>query len=120
MALLKDISKFGVTFSNTYNRVSACNYVNALKKVITQNELDTTDPENPVPVPPTESLVKTRRVEFTVLTYLSQQAFENQQEVVDTKVYGFYVPVEETTVDILDLCYAHLKTLPEFEGAQDA
>lgn len=120
MALLRNISKFGVTFSNTYNRVSACNYVNALKKVITQNEMDTTDPENPVLVPPTEGWQKTRRVEFTVLTYLSQEAFENQEEVIDTKVYGFYVPVSETSVDILDLCYAFLKTLPEFDGAQDA
>jgi hypothetical protein len=120
MALLRDISKYGVTFSNTYNRVSACNYVNALKKVITQNELDTTDPANPVPVPPTVSWEKTRKVEFTVLTYLSQEAFENQEEVVDQKLYGFYVPVTETSVDVLDMCYAHLKTLPEFANAVDA
>ena len=119
MALLIDISKFGVTFSNTYNRVSACNYVNALKKVIVQNDIDMSDPDNPVLVPPTESLEKTRKVEFTVSTYASKDSFEAQEEAISQKNYGFYIPESEAAVDVLDLCYAHLKSLPEFKDATD-
>tara|TARA_R110000822_G_scaffold261367_1_gene385998 strand:+ start:1025 stop:1387 length:363 start_codon:yes stop_codon:yes gene_type:complete len=120
MALINDTFKFGVTFSDTYTRVSACNYANAFKKVVTQNELDMTDLENPVPVPPTVTWEKTKRVEFSTTTYLSQDSFEEQAESIDTKTHGFYVPVEETSVDLLELSYSYLKTLPEFENATDA
>ena len=120
MALITDINKFGVTFSNAYVKISACNYVNAFKKVVTQNELDMTDPENPIPVPPTVTCEKTKKIEFSTMTYLSQNSFEEQAESIDTKTYGFYVPAEETSVDILDLCYTHLKTLSEFNNAIDA
>ena len=120
MALINDTLKFGVTFSDTYIRVSSCNYVNALKKVVTQNEMDMTDPENPVLVPPTVTWEKAKKVEFSTETYISQDSFEDRDESIDTKTHGFYVPVAETSVDLLELSYNHLKTLPGFEDATDA
>jgi len=120
MALINDINKFGVTFSDAYTRVGFCNYVNALKKVITHNELDMTDPENPVAVPPTVTWEKARKVEFSTETYTSETSFEEQADKIDSKTYGFYVSAEQTSLDVLDLCYNHLKNLPEFEDAIDA
>lgn len=120
MALINDTLKFGVTFSDTYIRVNSCSYANALKKVITQNEMDMTDPDNYVPVPPTVTWEKAKKVEFSTETYTSQNSFEEQGESIDSKTLGFYVPVGETSIDILELCYNHLKTLPGFEDATDA
>jgi len=120
MALLRNISKFGVTFSNTYNRIGSCNYVNALRKVITQNEMDTTDPDNPVLVPPTVSWVKSRKVEYVVYTYSSESAYNNQEDSIEIKSYGFYVDESVSDVNVLTMAYADLKKQEGYEDATDA
>ena len=120
MALKRNLTKFGVTFSDVYTRIDSNNYVSAFKKEVTHSELDMTDPDNPVVVPPTTEWVKTKLINFNHSTFKNEAAFLAQEESMEQKSEGFYVPENATLIDILALCYAYLKTLPDFTGATNA
>lgn len=119
MALKRNLTKFGVNFSDVYTRVDSNNYVSAFKKEVTHGELDMTDPNNPVVVPPTTAWVKTKLIKFNHMTFKNEASFLAQEEPMEQKSEGFYVPQNASEIDILALCYAHLKTLPEFAGSVD-
>lgn len=119
MALKRNLTKFGVNFSDAYTRVDSNNYASNFKKEVSHSELDMTDPENPAVVPPTTSWVKTKLIQFNYSTFRNEAAFLAMEEPMEQKSQGFYVPQEASSIDILALCYAHLKTLPEFAGSVD-
>ncbi len=120
MALNRNLTKFGVNFSDVYTRVDSNSYTSAFKKEVTHSELDMTDPNNPVVVPPTTAWVKTKLIQFNYMTFINEASFLAQEEPMEQKSEGFYVPSNTTSIDILALCYAHLKTLPDFVGSVDA
>lgn len=120
MALQHNIEKFGVTFQNVYSRIGETSYANAWKEYLTYPEADYSDPDNPQPVPPISNYVKTRRYSFTVHTYINEESFLNRNPEVEVKDYGFFLTGSvSSSVNLLELGYNHLKSLPEFSGSID-
>jgi len=120
MALTKDLTKFGVTFKNAYTRISSTKYATELKKEVVHNELDMTDPNNPVVVPPTITWINTKLVEVNYSTYSNSQSFTNREDSISHGTVSFLIEPGTTSIDILTISYNHLKTLPEFTGAANA
>lgn len=105
MAITSNFEAFGVTFENAYTRISNVEYSNGLQ----ENWIMSEDPE----VAPVKEMVKILRVKFTAKTYANATAD------VPFRTEDYHV-VFETGDTLVESCYAHLKTLPEFTGAQDA
>lgn len=105
MALTSNFSKFGVTFEDAYTKISNVEYANTMDQGWELSE----DPA----VPPTKTFTKVLKVKFNSYTYPSSTS----EDLLHTQDYHV---VLEAGNDLLGSCYAHLKTLPEFEGAVDA
>lgn len=119
MALQREFVKYGATFPTAYSRIRASQYASEYKEQVVHGELDMTDPENPVPTPPTVTLVKKKVLQCTLATYVSKESFDNQDEPIEVKMYAYEVPAEETEENIHIVIYEYLKTLPEFSSAID-
>lgn len=104
MAITSNFSKFGVTFENAYTKVSNLEYANSMDQSWELSE----DPNTP----PTQVFTKVLKVKFDAHTYPNAES----EDLLHTESYHV---VFESGDDLLGSCYAHLKTLPEFTGAQD-
>lgn len=107
MALISTFTKFGTAFSNAYTRIQSVEYANSKDESWELSE----DPT----VPPTRVFNKMLKVAFVANTYSSSAATD--EELLNSKQH--LITLTDAS-DVIGSCYAHLKTLSEFTGAQDA
>ena len=105
MAITSNFEAFGITFENAYTRIGNVEYSNGLQEDWIMSE----DPT----VAPVKQTSKIIRVKFNANTYATATA----EKPINV---GEYHVVFETGDTLVESCYAHLKTLPEFTGAVDA
>jgi len=105
MAIKNNFVKFGMTFNDAYTKISTVEYSNGIVEAWEMSE----DPT----VPPVKVENKILRVQFQHQTYSSITS----KDVIDNKIH--YI-VLESADNLFNDCYAHLKTLSEFDGAVDA
>lgn len=105
MAIKNNFSKFGVTFENAYTKIINVEYANSFTEEWVLSE-DLT-------VPPSKVLKKAIKVKFDANTYPSAES----QELLNVSTYHVVFPNGDALVES---CYSHLKSLPEFDGAIDA
>lgn len=105
MALESNFEKFGITFENAYTKILNVEYSNSSIEEWVLSE----DPNTP----PQQVVNKALKIKFDAVTYPSSTS----TDVLDSKTYHEIFPTGDS---LIESCYAYLKTLPEFAGAQDA
>jgi len=105
MAIVSNFEMHGVTFQNAYTRIGTVEYSNGLQ----ENWIMSEDPT----VAPVKEMVKILRVKIVAKTYATATA--------ETPIHtdSHHIVVEDGS-NLVEACYAHLKTLPQFTGAVDA
>lgn len=122
MALICNYSKFGTTFSDAYVRIENLRYV-AKPHTKLEYPNKTTDANTGAVVDrgePVQVVVTDKRLNLIVSIYTSEQARENNETPIDMKTDYICDANNIGSEDILTFSYEYLKTLPEFNGAQDA
>lgn len=105
MALQSNFEKFGVTFENAYTKILNVEYSNSFIEEWVLSE----DPATP----PQKVMNKALKIKFDAVTYPSSTSTEALHSQTYHEVFA-------TGDALVEACYAHLKTLTEFAGAQDA
>lgn len=118
MALQKTFEKFGSTFTDAYHNISDLRY--NVREYETTNMIEAEPDADGNPVPPTYETVwvTERTASFTVKTYVDAAARTSHAQALSHSEYTFS-PDWSATDNVLAQAYAHLKTLPEFDGAAD-
>lgn len=104
MALIAEVTRFGITLETAYHKIARLNYESIDHKSTDENG---------------SSWVKHVFCTFEVLTYSSEAARQAYAEPMYRELHTFVPTVAETAEDIITQAYAHLKSLDGYQNAVD-
>lgn len=108
MAIINTFNYKGLVVNGAYYKISRCNYVSVPHK---QTQLNESGEEVVVSV-------TLNKCEYTAFVYATAAAREAAEQHIDNLSMVF--DIDTANNDLVGQAYAHLKSQPGFENAQDA
>lgn len=115
MAITATVDKFGITFTDAYNKISRLTYESYDHQQYVQAEQ--VDPAEPIT--PTLEWVNKKICYFEVETYASEATREAHAEPIYRTHFNFEPSISAEASDILVQAYEYLKAQAGYEDAVD-